>query len=380
MPSCSSATLELVEHARVLGGRGFAVLGPRAELLNARGVDPERVVVARAHVELGGPAAELRRCSRAASASAFEVMAARRHRSCVPRPATAVCAWLSCSSSDLCAVVVRFDLRLEPLGLRVLAGEIACWRLSRSPATRRPANPMAMPKVRARARCRSPEARHARRVGDAPPRHGGHTSNRSLPQLSHRARLPWSAWNISDKSGGSVPQLAIGQPGVGAGSPRPDTIGDVQCSCSRDLVGDALPFGRAPTLRGRHERRVLTEMHERGQPFETETLDERAVGVAPDEPLVDDRRRGCAWRSRASLGTQTIVRTSLSPKVAKMRSITGTNPDALGPVGQHDDREVEHGRPVVERPGHPCVARDRQQRVGVLRHGPRTLARARASS
>ena len=68
-------------------------------------------------------------------------------------------------------------------------------------------------------------------------------------------------------------------------------------------------------------------------------------------------------------GTHTIVRTSLSPNVVKMRSTTGTNADALGPVGEHDERDVEDGRPVVERAGDALVARDRQQRVGVLGHG-----------
>ncbi len=51
------------------------------------------------------------------------------------------------------------------------------------------------------------------------------------------------------------------------------------------------------------------------------------------------------------VGTHTMVRTSLSPNVAKMRSIDREEGRALGPVGEHDDREVEDGRPVVERAG-----------------------------
>ena len=80
----------------------------------------------------------------------------------------------------------------------------------------------------------------------------------------------------------------------------------------------------------------------------------------------------------AVLGTHTIVRTSLSPNVAKMRSMTGRNARAFGSVGQHDEREVEDRRPVVERPRRARKARDRQQRIGVLRHGEETYQRHRA--
>ena len=41
----------------------------------------------------------------------------------------------------------------------------------------------------------------------------------------------------------------------------------------------------------------------------------------------------------------------------------------LRTVGEHDERDVEDGRPVVERAGDALVARDRQQRVRVLGHG-----------
>ena len=91
------------------------------------------------------------------------------------------------------------------------------------------------------------------------------------------------------------------------------------------------------------------------------------------------RRRGCAGRSAGVLGTHTTVRTSLSPNVAKMRSITGTNARALGPVREHDDREVEDRRPVVERAGHARVARDRELRIGVLRHGENLATVAHAA-
>ena len=44
-------------------------------------------------------------------------------------------------------------------------------------------------------------------------------------------------------------------------------------------------------------------------------------------------------------------------------------PRAFRPVGEDDQGDAEDRRPVVERAGHALVARDREYRVGVLRHG-----------
>ena len=149
----------------------------------------------------------------------------------------------------------------------------------------------------------------------------------------------------------------------------PVTTGEVQCWCLGHVIGHFLPLGRAPALRRGHERRVLTQVDERRQPLEAEALDERVVGVA--RTRATGRRASPRIRRAiaAVLGTHTTVRTSLSPNVAKIRSITGTNAWPSGRSGSTIDREVEHRRPVVERAGHAGEARDRELRIGVLRHG-----------
>ena len=113
-----------------------------------------------------------------------------------------------------------------------------------------------------------------------------------------------------------------------------------------------LPLGRAPPLGRRHKGRVLAKVDEGRQPLEAEAVDEAS---RPDRTNTSHRSAASPRIRRvigAVLGTHTTVRTSLSPNVAKMRSITGRNARALGPIGKHDEREVEDRRPVVERPRH----------------------------
>ena len=167
---------------------------------------------------------------------------------------------------------------------------------------------------------------------------------------------------------GLAAQLATGQPGVGAGSPRPATMGRRPVLLGRDLVGDPLPLGGAPPLGGGHEARVLAQHEEGRQPLEAEALDERPVGVAPDEPAVDrvaedplgDRLGGGHAHDRAHVAVAEGGEDAVDDRHERR---------AFGPVGEHDDRDVEDRRPVVERAGHALVARDLEQRIGVLGHG-----------
>src|SRR5689334_4478888 len=130
---------------------------------------------------------------------------------------------------------------------------------------------------------------------------------------------------------------------------------------ARDLVTNALPLARTPTLCSRHERGVLTEQHERGKSLEPETVDERALGVAPSEPAVDrvtedalgDRRGRRYAHDRAHVA------------VAERREDAVDHGDerrALGPIRQHDQGDVEDRRPIVECARDALVARDRQER------------------
>ena len=96
-------------------------------------------------------------------------------------------------------------------------------------------------------------------------------------QCHIRDRFPRS-YTVPRSGAPGPAQPAIAQPGVGLGSPRPDTTGDVHVVLG-DLVGDLLPLARAPTLRGRDEGRVEAQVHEGRQPLQPEALDERVVVV-----------------------------------------------------------------------------------------------------
>jgi hypothetical protein len=106
---------------------------------------------------------------------------------------------------------------------------------------------------------------------------------------------------------------------------------------------------------------------ERRQPLEAQALDERPVGVAPHEPAIDgvaEMRLAIAFVD----GMHTMQRTSLSPNVAKMRSTTGTNARTSGRSGNTITAML---KTVVQSSSvrvHALVARDLEQRIGVLGH------------
>ena len=111
------------------------------------------------------------------------------------------------------------------------------------------------------------------------------------------------------------------------------------------------------------------------------------------------RSRPRLWARAASGSQKTSQRSAPAPRIRRVMAavlghaddradvaVTQRGVDAvddgdeggtLGPGGQHDDGEIEHRRPVVERPGDPGQAGQRQLRVGVLRHWASTLARTR---
>ena len=160
----------------------------------------------------------------------------------------------------------------------------------------------------------------------------------------------------------------MAQPGVGAGSRRPATIGDVQRSnLARSSTTRCHSVGLQPCV-AFDERCVLAQVHERGESFEAETRDERAVGITPHEPSVDgvaeDALGDGRGRRHAHDGADVALAEGREDALHD-----GNELGALGPVRKHGDREVEHRRPVVERPGHALVARDLQERIRVLRHG-----------
>ena len=134
-----------------------------------------------------------------------------------------------------------------------------------------------------------------------------------------------------------------------------------------DLVRDALPLTGTPALRRGDERRVLTQVDERGQALETEALHQRTVGVAPDEPTIDriaedaarDRRRRGHAHDRAEVAVAERRKDALDHR---------HEVSTFGPVRQDDDRELEHRRPIVDRARDPRVARHGQLGIGILSH------------
>src|SRR6266480_2113983 len=129
-----------------------------------------------------------------------------------------------------------------------------------------------------------------------------------------------------------------------------------------DLARDALPFARVPSFGRGDERRVLAQVHERRQTFEAETLDERAVRVDEHERLVG----GVGEHAPRHFGrTRDAVRRP-AVGVAERAEDPPRDGEPRGRLGtrrQDHERQVEHRRPVVERPRDALQACELQRRV-----------------
>ena len=180
----------------------------------------------------------------------------------------------------------------------------------------------------------------------------------------------WARW-VQDRSrmparrrrseGGNEPA------GGGAGIFGAGHFGDRPVHRGADLADHRLPLLGVPALRAAGQGGVLAEVHERREPLEVEAAHE--VEVRVDEGQDRSRRAGrAAGRPPARwLGPRTRSGSRRHRGWRRSARATGTHAAAAGVRDQDDEAEMEHRRPVVERPRDALARRDLQRRVGVLR-------------